>query len=141
VLYLIISIGEDIMNKVKQAGYVIEFDGGYDRALAKRSVGKGWASLIDEIFDKLDSMEHPPAVVQVKEKYAGLRVYLDVYVEEVEQVIIEAEKKSFKICETCGNPGKVRGKRWWYTSCDEHAAVGDIPHLYQFGDKDAEEEI
>ena len=127
--------------KVKEPGYVIDFDGGYDRALAKTSVGEGWASLIDEIFDKLDSMEHPPAVIQVKEKYAGLRVYLDVYVEEVEQVIIEAEKKSFEMCETCGKPGKIRGSRWYYTSCDEHAKNGDLPHTHQFGDKDAEEEV
>lgn len=126
--------------KVKEPTEVIEFDGGYDRALAKESVGPGWASLIDEIFDKLDSMEDPPRIVQVKEKYAGLRVYLDVYIDELEKVILEAEKKSFKMCETCGKPGKIRGKGWYYTSCDEHARNGDLPHKYQFGDKNAEEE-
>lgn len=128
------------MNKVKEPGYVIEFDGGYDRALAKESVGAGWESLIDEIFDKLDSMEHPPLIVQVKEKFAGLRVYTDRYVPELEDVIQEASKKSFKICQACGKPGKIRGKGWHYTSCDEHAVNGDLPHTYQFGDKDAEEE-
>lgn len=127
--------------KVKEPGYVIDFDGGYDRALAKESVNAGWASLIDEIFDKMATMINPPMIVQVKEKFAGLRVYTDRYVEELEIVIQEAEKKSFKMCDTCGKPGKIRGKGWYYTSCDEHAKNGDLPHEYQFGDKDAEEEI
>ena len=127
------------MEKVKEPTEVIEFDGGYDRTLAKESVGAGWASLIDEIFDKMATMTNPPLIVQVKEKFAGLRVYTDRYVPELEDVIQEAGKKSFKICQTCGKPGKTRGSRWHYTSCDEHAVNGDIPHGYQFGDRDEEE--
>ena len=32
-----------------------------------------------------------------------------------------AESMSARMCETCGNPGKVRGRGWLTTLCDEHA--------------------
>jgi hypothetical protein len=131
------------MKQPRLPGYVIYEDGGYDRDLAKQSVGAGWAGLIDEIFDMKEASNLTNVrIVQVKEKFAGLRVYIDAYeidethpVHQFEKFLHEAERRSFKICETCGRPGVVRGKRWYYTSCDEHAEPGDLPH----GDDNAEE--
>lgn len=31
-----------------------------------------------------------------------------------------AEDESAEICEVCGNAGKLRGKSWYYVSCEEH---------------------
>ncbi len=69
----------EVQEQVSQAGYrgagfVIYDKQGYDIQLAKDSVGPGWASLIDKVFDA-----KPPdlRIVQVKEKYAGLRIYTD----------------------------------------------------------------
>jgi hypothetical protein len=128
-------------------GFVIYEDGGYDRKLAKASVGSGWASLIDEVFDKLEELGNPTIIVQVKEKYAGLRIYTGTYdtnrettVSKFDRFLGELESKSFTICETCGAPGKVRGRGWYYTSCEEHAKPGDEPHKYQPGDPYPEEE-
>ena len=45
---------------------------GYTRDEAKQAVGKGWASLLDELFDVLDAMQAPPKIIQVKEKWGGL---------------------------------------------------------------------
>lgn len=127
-------------------GFVIYSDGGYDRQLAKDSVGKGWSGLIDEVFDKLEALGKPTTIVQVKEKYAGLRIYTGGYgylddgseitMDDFEKFILDIEYRSFKICEVCGKEGKVRGKNWYYTSCDEHAHPNDNePHKIQPGDE------
>ncbi len=136
------------MNKQPRLpGFVIYEDGGYDRELAKRSVGAGWGGLIDEVFDKLEELANPVIIVQVKEKYAGLRIYTGGYdtnaetsVSRFDRFLNEIERKSFLTCEKCGAPGKVRGKSWYYTSCDQHAKNGDTPHDWQPGDPITEED-
>lgn len=92
---------------------------GYDRALALESVGKGWSSLIHEVFDYIEQNKIPQKVIQVKEKFGGLRIYAD-YNEELDKKIIEVGKRSFTICEDCGAPGKLRGGNWYRTLCDTH---------------------
>lgn len=109
---------------------------GYTREDALASVGEGWASLIHRVFDVLESITGEVKIVQVKEKFAGLRIYTDYSNDELDKVIREVGEESFSICEMCGKPGAIRGKFYYYTSCDEHAKPGDLPH----GDDDAEEE-
>ena len=54
--------------------YVIYDDGGYDLPLAKRSVGLGWNGILERLFEaKPDWIK----VIQVKEKFGGLRYYID----------------------------------------------------------------
>jgi hypothetical protein len=110
---------------------------GYTREDALQSVGAGWAGLVNRVFDVLESMKGEVKIVQVKEKFAGLRIYTDYGNDELDKVIREVGKESFTICETCGKPGAVRGRGWYYTSCDEHAKNGDLPLK---DDDDAEEE-
>jgi hypothetical protein len=92
---------------------------GYDRALALESVGKGWGSLINEVFDFIEQNKISQKVIQVKEKFGGLRIYTD-YNEELDKKIIEVCKRSFTICEECGSPGQLRGGSWYRTLCPEH---------------------
>ena len=94
---------------------------GYTRADALLSVGTGWASLINEIFDKMESHAISVTIVQVKEKYGGLRVYSIPYDEDFDKFLIEIEKRSFTICEDCGKTGQLRKGGWYRTLCDEHA--------------------
>lgn len=93
---------------------------GYDLALAIESVGKGWEPLIREVFSFMK--EHPThsKVIQVKEKWGGLRIYTDVIDDTLDEKIREVEKRSFTICELCGEPGKLRGEGWYQTLCDSH---------------------
>lgn len=108
---------------------------GYTRENGLASVGNGWAPLVNRVFDKLETIKGTIKIVQVKEKYAGLRIYTDYSNDELDAVIRQAEDESFKMCEKCGRPGKVRGRSWYYTSCDEHARDKDQPHEFQPGDK------
>jgi hypothetical protein len=59
-------------------------------------------------------------VDQVKEKFGGLRFYMNHSTEEIRRAIHEAEKESLMTCETCGRMGKLRGRSWYFVACDEH---------------------
>lgn len=61
-----------------------------------------------------------PRASQIKEKYGTLRFYLTSGTALMYTVTNEAERKSAKICEECGKPGKFRGDGWFYTSCKDH---------------------
>lgn len=114
---------------------------GYDRSLALESVGAGWASLIHEVFDFLANHQQKFRIIQVKEKWGGLRIYYvenryDVAeMETFDNLIRDIENRSLKMCETCGAPGLVRGDSWYYTSCEQHAKNNEPPHAWQPGDK------
>ena len=63
--------------------------------------------------------------VQVKEKFGGLRFYYDGGDEHISGMVTMAESWAASTCEVCGNPGKYRGKQWFYTACDEHTSEKD----------------
>jgi hypothetical protein len=96
---------------------------GYTRAQAMESVGNGWSALINKAFDKLESITDTIIVIdQVKEKYGGLRIYTSCLHAEFDKFILDLETESYKICETCGEAGKLRGGGWYITACDIHAS-------------------
>lgn len=88
-----------------------------DRDHAKRCVGPGWSDLIDQVFNLLES--HRTEATQVKEKFGLLRVYTYPASEELYDKIEEIEKRSGKICETCGAPGRTLNRGGWLrTICE-----------------------
>lgn len=66
--------------------------------------------------------EQLPRVVQVKEKFAELRCYVNNANEQAHAYIEFAERMSARVCEDCGAPGKRRTGGWMRTLCDEHEA-------------------
>ena len=60
-----------------------------------------------------------PRATQMKEKFAGLRLYMTSFTDEIDELISEAEKKSYTICEECGEPGEVKGQGWLVCLCDK----------------------
>jgi hypothetical protein len=61
-------------------------------------------------------------VLQVKEKFGGLRFYVNCRNDAIRQRIEAAIQESFHTCEVCGQPGKLREDSWIKTLCDEHNA-------------------
>jgi hypothetical protein len=57
---------------------------------------------------------------QIKEKFGDLRFYVGPAPDHVHAAIVEAERKSYTICEVCGVSGKSRDGSWIKTLCDEH---------------------
>ena len=63
-------------------------------------------------------------VLQVKEKFGGLRFYVNCRRNEaICQRIDVAIQESFHTCEICGQPGRLREERWIKTLCDLHHAA------------------
>jgi hypothetical protein len=86
------------------------------REEAKLCVGKGWSCLIDEIFDRLPE---DAFILQIKEKFGGLRFCVSGISIEVGKFIDSVEDRSHTICERCGSPGKIREGGWILTLCDK----------------------
>ena len=88
---------------------------------AVNSVGQGWESLVRRVYTCIKDMGVTVGVRQVKEKFGGLRIYTEYHDEQLEKIIIDVGKESFKICEKCGNPGSLVKKNGWYrTRCNDH---------------------
>jgi len=83
--------------------------------------GDGWFDLLKELSEKIEN--HDVVASQVKEKYGTLRFYLmGGATDEVWDLIDEAEEESGKICEECGQPGKLIDGGWLSVRCE---ACGD----------------
>lgn len=111
-------------------------------------VGPGWWKPLNTCFAQINYLmaRHTSfqfKVVQIKEKFGGLRFYTSIQPkgmdeddedavwnetdeqhglwEQVQEFIREAEATCAVTCETCGEPGTLRGGGWLVTACDVHA--------------------
>ena len=92
--------------------------------------GEGWFYLINELSQQVEIIANQqkndgcadddlPIVVQVKEKFGGLRFYMRNQTEAISSLIEAAEAKSYRVCEVCGQPGATyRDDGWYRTECD-----------------------
>ena len=89
----------------------------------------GWFKLVDQLLSDLFDIEgfHPDMIGQIKSKFCGLRVYLDGIIpeeEKVNQLVREAEAKSYETCELCGGPPADKDPVMWgmrlCDPCQEH---------------------
>jgi hypothetical protein len=104
------------------------------------AIGDGWIPLLEKLFDFCqfhhDKNGYPQLVAeQIKEKFGTLRFYYSFEKctsetahlgkqfnrdeKMLEGAIAFAEMLSGTICESCGKPSKVSGKRWRTTLCDD----------------------
>jgi hypothetical protein len=84
----------------------------------KNDVGEGWWPILDELDETLAQIDPGYQTVQVKEKFGLLRVYISGS-QEAQEAIYQYEEYSGKVCENCGQPGKLRLGGWVRTLCDE----------------------
>ena len=94
--------------------------------------GDGWVNLIDRLCCLLeqemknvsygkseeDKIDLQPVASQVKEKFGGLRFYINGGSERMTGMISMAEHLSFITCEDCGNKGSKKNKGWIFTKCE-----------------------
>lgn len=86
--------------------------------------GDGWLPILEDLFAKFDEIAKRDKfedfqVVQVKEKFGGLRVYVDGGNKEINKLITEAGKKADKTCEVCGSSAETHEIDNWYTTLCE----------------------
>jgi len=125
------------MNRDKQKKLIEDFPGLYINTSKDMTescmswgfeVGDGWFDLIynlslklqEEINKEPEEDRHWFRASQVKEKFGTLRFYMDNTTNAIEDLISQAEDDSENICEQCGEPGKMRGDRWYYVACEKH---------------------
>jgi len=88
---------------------------------------------VDEAKAKLDEETlKVPVAVQVKEKFGGLRFYVQAATDKHYQYISFAESMSYRTCEECGAPGKTYTDGWHTTLCDIHAAMAGKEEEYEY---------
>jgi len=89
--------------------------------------------MIDEAKAKLDEETlKVPVAVQVKEKFGGLRFYVQAATDKHYNFISFAESMSYRTCEECGAPGKTYTDGWHTTLCDIHAAMAGREKEYEY---------
>ena len=92
------------------------------------NVGDGWFPLLYELSAQLEPLiaaqpEPRARAAQVKEKFGGLRFYLDNATDAMAALIAAAEARAWVTCEECGQPGTARRDGWIKVRCDAcHAA-------------------
>ena len=94
------------------------------------SVGEGWFKIVDALSNtiykhcewaiKNGKMDAFPNVAQIKEKFGGLRFYMDGGDDFCDGAIWMAENWAAETCEVCGVPGARRSGGWIRTLCDHH---------------------
>ena len=85
--------------------------------------GDGWRLLLYSLFKEIEShLKNEPdfRIYQIKEKFGRLRIYSSASMgSKIDNLILQAEKTSEKICEKCGDPGKMRRDSWAKVLCDK----------------------
>lgn len=76
--------------------------------------GSGWYDIIDELLDKLKKIDPDIVILQIKEKFGILRVYVRTSkIPEVDKAINMAQNRSESTCERCGKHGITRQVGDW----------------------------
>lgn len=134
-----IKYSEDFENKLRE-----DFPGLFDGKDIGLWVGPGWQPIVFSLCRQIDayvkfvnnnpSREHLTVnVVQIKEKFGGLRFYADGTDPYIEGMIQMAEIWAGKTCEECGVAGKPRHGGWIKTLCDVHDAERKAEYAKRFG--------
>lgn len=85
-------------------------------------VGGGWRILVEKLCEDIIEITSDVDVMQVKEKFGGLRFYIggvdsDKF-DKIYDLINTAEEESYKICEECGTRDNVTIEgSWLLTLC------------------------
>jgi hypothetical protein len=91
-------------------------------------LSKGWEVLVGTLCNILEStivtlpqeLRDEVYCVQVKEKFGGLRFYMNKETPYISGAIDMAENMSYRICETCGKAGERRGGSYIQVLCNKH---------------------
>lgn len=96
-------------------------------------VPKGWQNLVCKLNEHLEAIEPDYALHQVKEKFGGLRYYTHTPGRPNDEhdlfwiLVSYYENLSFKVCDRCGERGRLYKKRGYIrTRCEEHADGGEL---------------
>lgn len=102
---------------VKRRG--LECDDGWFEILQELSL------MIESVAEQMRDQQVPdtnlPLVIQVKEKFGGLRVYTSGAHDKIDQLIFKAQTRAAHTCEICGKAGSLHesDSGWLKTTCND----------------------
>lgn len=81
----------------------------------------GWFYILYQLCQDLDKMKKPDdfQIVQVKQQMGILSIECNKTTKEIFERIRQAENESTKICEICGERGRLRIDGWRQTLCEK----------------------
>jgi len=110
-------------------GTIHEHHEGYNTKTGRASTnpwtGNGWTELIYACHDELVALDPTYQILQIKEKFGGLRYYFDPTDQDnwdaLNDVVKKYEAIAIKTCEACGQPGEPSNKNsyWIKTTCSD----------------------
>lgn len=112
----------------------------------RKAFGKELCLELDRAI-KDDHCEDTFEILQIKEKYAALRIYAAGYGKHVKEIIAKYEELSKYICGNCGKPATKITRGWYYPLCndcieDVSGAYSPIENFYGFDSyEDVQKEI
>jgi len=83
-------------------------------------VRDGWIPLVQNLIEEAVEAGWDKQICQVKEKFGGLRFYINSASDEVFEIIRKYESLSYETCEVCGEKGELRKGGWYSTLCEKH---------------------
>ena len=85
-----------------------------------QGVGPGWGQIVQRLIRDLFELGWDGQLDQIKEKYGELRFYIGGASDEIFNRIDRATDESIRICEQCGETGRLRNESYWITTrCDK----------------------
>lgn len=91
-------------------------------------IGPGWYDLVIQLDRDISSIDPNYELLQCKEKFGGLRYYYRTTEDhiKIDDLIRQAEIKSYVTCEDCGEPSTTQSDDGWiHTLCDIHRKERD----------------
>ena len=100
---------------VERAKYRLKY--ALEHPEANMGEGVTIASLEAKVEEELENL---PVIQEIKEKFGGMRFYVNKCTHDQVLAISFAEAMSNRCCEVCGKPGQHRQGGWVKTLCDDH---------------------
>lgn len=95
------------------------------------SVPKGWHDLYEKLMEQLEQVNPDLRIIQAKQKFGALRVYVDPFDEQAYPLIDEATKASGRMCEECGAAGQITVYNGYYAAlCPTHQGDAKFPERH-----------
>lgn len=87
------------------------------------AVPEGWRPLLEQLGRDLKAARPTATILDAKEKFGTLRVYLKGGDQRTSELVDHAEQRSQGMCEQCGEPARLMVQDHFYaTLCPRHAA-------------------
>lgn len=129
-------ISSDLERAIERLSYAQEKK---IEALAEGKSTEQYDATIESFEPRIQELKAEiPTIQQVKEKFGGLRFYMDGGTPEMRNYVRFAESMSMHTCECCGASGEPRNNGWVKTLCEKHHKERNAAETEDFDDSDFE---